>query len=240
MTTARPRLHLLAIVATLGLALSGCAAITSSTSEGGGNEPDIQVEDEGLPTAEDLGAEDDGGAVTSGVCAPGEPDCEDMVVEGDGGSVSSGMCAEDTPDCEDMIVNSDGSAAGSCLAGDEDCTDESYGGGDVARAVRLSDEVAQGEELQAAERGATSGATGRVIQEAALVDDDTVRLVVIGSPCMLVEDVLVDESPGEVRVLVLAGQDATVEACTEQGLSWSVDIDLDQPMGDRILLDLAG
>ena len=64
--------------------------------------------------------------------------------------------------------------------------------------------------------------------------------MIIGNPCMLIEDVLVTESPDEVRVLVLAGQDATTEGCDDEGLWWSVDIDLDTPLGDRALLDLAG
>lgn len=172
---------------------------------------------DGLPTTDDRGAE-----------TADEP-------------MTSGMCAEDEPDCEDTIVGdseTEAGAAGSCLAGDEDCTDESYGGQDVARPVLLSDGIE--EETTTAERGSTSGATGATIERAVLVDDDTVRLVFVGSPCTLVEDVLVTESPAEVRVLVLTGQDATVEACQDEGLWLTIDLDLAEPLGDRTLLDLAG
>lgn len=169
------------------------------------------ADDAALPTADDLGAE--GTPATSGLCVEDEPDCQDTVVDGD-------------------------PAAGSCLAGDPNCTDESWDGQDVTRPVPLVMDIQ--EETTPAERGATSGATGAVIEQAALVDEDTVRLVVIGSACTLVEDVLVTEGDDEVRVLVLTGQDATVEACEDEGLWLTIDIDLDAPLGDRQLLDLAG
>lgn len=169
-----------------------------------------------LPAAGDLGADTGDQPATSGMCVEGEPDCDDTVA----------------------IDTGSGSAAGSCLAGDEDCTDESYGGQDVTRPVPLVQDIQ--EETAEAARGATSGASGTVVEQAALVDADTVRLVVIGSACTLVEDVLVTESPAEVRVLVLTGQDATVEACEDEGLWLHVDIDLAEPLGDRALLDLAG
>ena len=230
MTTLPHRTHLLVAASVLGLVLAGCAGTTTTTDPVGNAD--------GLPTAEDLGAEDDGGAVTSGMCAQDEPDCQDTIVE-DGGEVSSPVCAPDAPDCEEMVVTPDG-AAGSCLAGDEDCTDESHDGQDVARPVRLVDGLDEQEEVTPATRGATDGASARRIEQATLLDEDTVRLAVIGNPCMLVEDVLVTESPAEVRVLVLAGLDATVEACEDVGLWWSVDVDLDRPLGDRTLQDLAG
>lgn len=167
-----------------------------------------------LPTAEDLGAE--GEPTTSGLCAEGEPDCEDTI----------------DPNA------SAGGAAGSCLVGDEDCTDESYDGQDVARPLPVAT-TADGEAVPAT-RGETSGATGRRIEHAALIDDDTLELVVIGSRCMLVQDVLVTESPEEVRVLVLGGQDASVDECEDEGVSYAVTVDLEAPLGTRTLLDLAG
>lgn len=156
-----------------------------------------------------------------------------------GEPVTSGMCAEGEPDCDDTPVSDVGSsgAAGSCLAGDPDCTDESYGGQDVTRPVPL---VAAIDDIRFAARGATSGATGRPMLQATLVDDDTLQLVVRGSPCMLIEDVVVTESPAEVRVLVLGGRDAAVETCQEGASTWAVEVDLDAPLGDRALLDLAG
>ena len=198
--------HLPLLVAALAtsLALAACAGPADDTA--------------GLPTAEDLGADE----------AP----------------VTSAMCVEDEPDCEDMIDPATGAPAGdaaaSCLVGDPDCTDESFDGQDVTRPVPLADALPDDEDVQPAQRGTTDGATGRFIEQAALVDDDTVRLVVIGNRCMLVEDVLVIESPEEVRIMVLGGQDASVEACEDEGLSWSVDVDLDAPLGTRTLLDISG
>ena len=57
---------------------------------------------------------------------------------------------------------------------------------------------------------------------------------------MLVQDVLVTESPEEVRVLVLGGQDASVDECEDEGVSYAVTVDLEAPLGTRTLLDLAG
>lgn len=168
----------------------------------------------GLPTAEDLGVE--GEPATSGMCAEGEPDCQDTI----------------DPNA------SSGGAAGSCLAGDEDCTDESYDGQDVARPLPVA--TTTDGEATPATRGETSGATGRRIEHAALVDEDTLELVVVGNRCMLVQDVLVTESADEVRVLVLGGQDAGVDACEDEGVSYAVTVDLDAPLGTRTLLDLAG
>lgn len=159
--------------------------------------------------------------------------------------LKSSVCApSSTEECDDTVVQTPAPvgpatdpAAGSCLAGDEGCTDESYGGQDVARPVPLADAPSGAER---ATRGATSGATGHVIEHAHLVDEDTLELTIGDNPCMLVQDVLVQESDTEVRVLVLAGQDATVDGCIEPYIQFTIEVDLAAPLGERTLLDLAG
>ena len=222
--------HVTVVVATLSIALAACGGDTTDAA--------------GLPTAEDLGVGEgqpldpveepvgagDDAPVTSGMCAAEQPDCQD--------TIDSSICApSSTEGCDDVEVQPADPAAGSCLAGDPDCTDESYGGQDVARPVPLSSEPSGAEP---AARGATSGATAHRIEHAHLVDPDTLEVTIGDNPCMLVEDVLVEESPDEVRVLVLAGQDASVDGCIEPYVPFTVQIDLSQPMGERTLLDLAG
>lgn len=165
---------------------------------------------------------DDTGGETAGMCAAEEPDCDDMIVTGDGDTGSD---------------TDDSGAAGSCLAGDQDCTDESYGGQDVARPIPLSGSPSDAERI---EPGPTSGATGRQVTAAHLAGDAVLELSFGGGACDLLEDVVVEESPGEVRVLVLSGMDASVDACTQQVVQWSTEVQLDAPLGDRQLLDLAG
>ena len=156
--------------------------------------------------------------------------------------VTSGMCAAEEPDCQDTIEpDEEGAggdpAAGSCLAGDPDCTDESHGGQDVARPVPLTGQASDAERI---ERGDTGGATGRMVTAAHLLDETTLELTFEGGACDLLEDVVVTESPGEVRVLVLSGMAASVDACTQQIVRWSTEVALEQPLGDRTLLDLGG
>lgn len=133
--------------------------------------------------------------------------------------------------------NAGGAAAGSCLAGDTNCTDESYDGQDVARPVALSDALP--EAAAEIERGESNGATGHAI-EAVIADGDTLGIAFSGGACDVLQDVLVTESDTEVRILVLAGVEASVETCTMQIVAWSTEITLDTPLGDRTILDLAG
>lgn len=125
----------------------------------------------------------------------------------------------------------------SCLAGDEDCVDESNGGGDVTRPILLAD---QPSDAPAIERGPTAGATGRIISNAYLVDETTLQLTFDAGSCDRVEDVLVTESETEVRVMVLSAQSTDVETCAAVIQPWSIEVTLDAPLGDRELLDLAG
>lgn len=227
--TTRPRAtRLLVVAAALSLALSACGG-TDDTG--------------GLPTADDLG----------GDSATGQPDEQaDQPIDEQEPPTTSGMCSAEEPDCQDTVDTVDtvepgdgkpeggDPAAGSCLAGDEDCTDESYGGQDMARPIPLAGSPSDAERI---ERGATSGATGRHVTAAYLAGDTTLELTFEGGACDLLEDVVVEESTGEggeVRVLVLSGMDASVDMCTQQIMPWSTEVELDTPLGDRQLFDLSG
>ncbi len=181
-----------------------------------------------------------GSADTTGEgVAEGEPNPAAACLEGD-------TSCDDTPDTmgdaagDEALVDpaEGGAASGSCLAGDADCTDESYGGQDVARIIDKSDERS-GAPIIA--RGATSGASGRFIEQVGVLENDTLlEITFTGGACDLVEDVLVTESDTEVRLLVLSAQDATIEMCTAEVKSWAIDITLDAPLGGRTLTDLSG
>lgn len=213
--TIRPRAaRLLGVTAALSLALTACGGDSATDQPDG--QADQSVDEQETP-------------VTSALCTTADPDCEDTI--------------------EDGVTDP---AAGSCLADDEDCTDESYAGDDVARPIPLTDSPSDAERIA---RGATSGATGRPVTAAHLITDTTVELTFEGGACDLLEDVVVEESPGEggeggergqggeggeVRVLVLTGMDAEVDMCTQQIVQWSIEVELQAPLSDRQLLDLAG
>lgn len=129
-----------------------------------------------------------------------------------------------------------GSAAGSCLAGDPDCTDESFDGQDVARAVPLSDELP---ESQDARKGESSGASAQVL-DVVTNDGTTLGLAWQGGACDVVQDVMVMEDEAEVRVMVLAGPEQGVDACTMQLVTWSTEVELAADLGTRTVVDLAG
>jgi hypothetical protein len=161
-------------------------------------------------------------------CLEGATDCDDAV------AVAAGDPMVDPP----MVDPPGSGAAGeSCLAGDADCTDESYSGQDVARFVDTSDERSGAPQTA---RGATVGATGRFIEQVGVLEGETLlEITFTGGACDLVEDVLVVESDTEVRLLVLSAQDASVEMCTSQIVTWAIDIRLDVPLDGRVLMDIS-
>jgi hypothetical protein len=184
-------------------------SLTLAGCAGGANVTDGAAEDAPNPAA---------------ACLEGATDCDDAV----GGAADDPMV--------DPPVS--GAAGESCLAGDADCTDESYSGQDVARFVDASEERSGAPQIA---RGATVGATGRFIEQAGVLEGETLlEITFTGGACDLVEDVLVVESDTEVRVLVLSAQDASVEMCTAQLVTWAIDIRLDAPFGGRGLADLSG
>ncbi len=167
------------------------------------------------------------------------------IAEGEPNSAAD--CETDAPECNDtgemagdepMVDPAQGGAAGSCLAGDEGCTDESFDGQDVARHVDKSEERSGATQIA---RGTTTGASGRFIEQVAVLDGETLlEITFSGGACDLVEDVLVMESDTEVRLLVLSATDASVEMCTAEVVTWAIDITLDAPLGGRALTDLSG
>jgi len=219
MTTRHRSLAALAATASLALVLTGCAGSTDVTGTG-----DQSLEEQGITEGE---------PTSSAVCAPDTPDCEDTTVLDPADDVAAADCESDAPDCQDTVDP----AAGSCLAGDADCTDESYDGQDVTRPVLLADASSGATTIEA---GTSSGATGQIISNAYAVDDMTLELTFDGRSCDVLEDVLVTESDTEVRLLVLAGQSADAEMCTAEVVQWTTTVALSAPLGDRLLLDLAG
>jgi hypothetical protein len=204
-------LRRLAVAAVAALALAACGGAAGDDTAAGD-----ATDEEVLDTSETLPPNDgDEPPLTSGMCAEGEPDCQDTIADGAAA----------------------GGAAGSCLAGDEDCTDESYGGQDVTRPVPLAPESSGAPAL---EEGLARDATGAPIDAVYAVDETTLEVTFTAGTCHLLQDVLVDESPAEVRLLVLAGMDPAVEMCTADVRQWTTTVDLAGPLGDRAVLDLAG
>jgi hypothetical protein len=158
--------------------------------------------------------------------------------DGDQPPAPMGMCAEGEPDCVDTMTDGDatGGASSACLAGAEDCADDPSNGVDVARPIPLTDVLPDGLPL---ERGTTDGATGAPL-DAATADGATLGLAVRGGGCTVLEDVLVIESDTEVRVLALTGDDVEAADCPAVEELYTFEVTLDAPLGDRVLLDLAG
>lgn len=217
------------VAAILSLVLAACGGTGGTDGTDGTGAAD-------LPSTDDLVAGDreqsadpveDEPPATSSMCTAEEPDCQDTIAPG-----------EESGGKDEGHKDSEGSgAADSCLAGDPDCTDESHEDQDVARPIPLSGSPSGAQRI---EPGPTSGAGGSEIVAVHLVDDATLEVTFFGGACDRLEDVVVTESPGEVRLLVLSGMDTTVEVCTMQLVQWSTEVALDQPLGDRTVLDLAG
>jgi hypothetical protein len=189
------------------------AAALSLTLAGCAGQVDVAAEDAPNPAA---------------ACLEGATDCDDAV---------AGAAGDPMVDPPVVDPPGSGGAAESCLAGDADCTDESYSGQDVARFVDTSDERSGAPQTA---RGATVGATGRFIEQVGVLEGETLlEITFTGGACDLVEDVLVVESDTEVRLLVLSAQDASVEMCTSQIVTWAIDIRLDVPLDGRVLMDLS-
>lgn len=203
------------LLAGLALALAACGGTTGTSDEGA------------LPTADELGD-----------CPPDATDCgpdvlDDPAAEGGDGGEMAGMCAAGEPDCVDTVDP----AAGTCLAGTPDCADDPSNGQDMARQMPVGAEPPSGEPLP---DGTSDMAQGAVLSQVGLVDDTTLRVQLDAGACDVLQDVVVQESDTEVRLLVLVGPEQGVEACTEQVVSYVLDVALDAPLADRAVLDLGG
>lgn len=207
------RFRLLAVAAVLAAAVAACGTDGADDAASGGDPTPTEGATAPLPTDPDA----DGDGLVSGVCAEGEPDCEDTIVSDDDGTA--------------------GGASGSCPVGDEDCTDESFGGQDVARPIPVSSAPLEGEDAVV---GVTSGARPTQVLGAHLLADTTLQIGFGGNPCAIVESVEVVESPDQVRLLLLTGQDPSVDACIESYVEYRTNVELDEPLGDRTVLDLSG
>lgn len=219
------------LLAAVALTLAACgdttdpADVTASCLEGSTEQ---ECEDVGTGAPDDPDETDD----------TEEPDDTSDAVRGDE-PMTSDMCAADQPDCIDTVEPDDSDAAdGTCLAGAEDCADDPSNGEDVARPVPLTDTAPDAAVLPEGESDAASGST---ITSAHLQDDGrTLSLTINGGACDVLQDVVLQESDAEVRLLVLSGMDREVEACTQQIVTWRVDVELSSPLGQRTVADLAG
>lgn len=175
-------------------------------------------------TADDTGSQDPIGGLPTADATDGDP--------------ASGSCLAGDEDCTDESTGLEGDAAsGSCLAGDEGCTDESYSGQDVTREVVVGDELPTAEEVK---RGEARDATGRTIDMVVPQDDGTLGIAFTAGACDVVQDVLVQESDTEVRLLVLSGIEMSVDMCTQQLVQYTTVVTLEAPLGERTVLDISG
>lgn len=213
--TTTPWLRLVAVAAVLGTVLAACGSDGVADDPSGSDRSPTEA-DTAAPLPTDTDPDED--APVSGACAEDEPDCTDTIDPGgDDGST--------------------GGASGSCPVGDENCTDESFGGQDVTRPVPLSAAPLEGEDAIV---GVTSGARPTQVIAAHLLADTTLQIGFGGNPCAVVQAVEIVESPEEVRLLLLTGMDPSVDACIESYVEYRTNVELDEPLGDRTVLDLSG
>lgn len=186
------------------------------------------------------GTAEDGGGTDDTTSEQSAPDVEGDDATADGTPGTDEMCAQGATDCDDAFGPDDragAGSAGSCPAGDDDCTDESYDGQDVARPLPLASEPLTGEEATV---GATDGATATTLTGAHLLEDRLLQVSFDGDPCTVVEDVVVTSTPDEVRLLVLTGHEAGTDACIQSLVQYTTTVELDEPLGDRTVVDLGG
>lgn len=216
------------LLAGLVLALAACGGTTDAppdpadpgaADEQLGDCPPDET-DCGPDVLEDPAAED---------CEATVVDCDDTAPDGE----VAGMCAEDQPDCVDTIDPN----TSTCLAGEPDCADDPSNGLDMARPMPVGVDPPQGEPLPS---GSSDMAQGAVLSQVGVVDDSTLRVQLDAGACDVLQDVVVQESPEEVRLLVLVGPEQGTDACTQQVVTYVVDVALDAPLADRAVLDLGG
>lgn len=168
---------------------------------------------------------------TSGT--PGTPGDEGALPTTEQSGGTAGTCVDGEPGCVDSVDPD----ATTCLAGEPDCADDPSNGQDVAVPIPVGAEPPSGEPLPS---GTSDVAQGAMLTGVGAVDDTTLRVQLDGGACDVLQDVVVQESDDEVRLLVLVGPEQGVEACTQQVVTYVTDVALDAPLGDRAVLDLGG
>jgi len=230
----RPTLALAGLALALALAACGGTTDTPTDPAGEGELPSAEQLGDCLPDETDCGpdAPEDPAAEDPAAedCEVTVVDCNDAVEEGE---QVAGMCAEGEPDCVDTIDPN----TSTCLAGAEDCADDPSGGQDMARPLLVGVEPPDGEPLPS---GTSDMAQGVMLSQVGVVDDTTLRVQLDAGACDVLQDVVVQESDTEVRLLVLVGPERGGDACTQQVVTYVVDVALDAPLADRAVLDLGG
>jgi hypothetical protein len=69
----------------------------------------------------------------------------------------------------------------------------------------------------------------------AQVDGDVVRLTYVGSECR--DDVSVDVEEDRRQVVLTVRETVRARSCSDVGVAYEVEVRLDRPLGDRVLVD---
>ena len=143
-----------------------------------------------------------------------------------GGDTGGGMamCIEGVPDCDDMVVVPGGDEPVGHDAGDDPLTDPA-----PDAQIVVPDPNAVGLRARPFDR-ATVGDDGRTV---------TIDFVSGVEPCYVLGRIAVDEGPNAVRITLFEGHLASGEdvACIDLGVFKTTSITLDEPLGDRTIVD---
>jgi hypothetical protein len=176
-----------------------------------------------------------GVAAVAAAQAPSPPAPEPMPVEDPGSGGGMAMCVEGVPDCDDMIVLPDpGTGAGmddptaSCPVGTPDCVDTPMG--------------PPGEPQVVTPTPGMSNVRARPFDTATVGDDGTTVTIDFVSgvePCYVLDHVDVAYGTDAVTITLFEGSDpeAGDVACIEIGVFKRTIVTLDEPLGDRTIVD---
>lgn len=155
--------------------------------------------------------------------------------------------------CGGTDVASDGAggdappAAGMCAPGVTDCVDTVVDGEDRSGDERMAPDIPVVADFDAGDPEIVTPEPGRafeaapVLLESAVVDADRVVVSFWGGvdPCFVADTLEVVESDTEVVVTLTAGPagDPATISCIAMAQLYGVQIQLDAPLGDRLLLD---
>lgn len=202
--------HTIALIGLLAVVLAACGAASVD-------------QESSLPTAPGI--------------AVGEPH-PDAPGDLEQGGPIMGTCLPDTPDCADMGVDPPAPTDGRCLPEDPDCLDTS---GPIEEPGEPSaDPVTAYRPVEP--EGDVAG-EGTSVPGDVLLDVDGNRIEVgfwMGvQDCYAVEDVDVSETDEAVSVDIVVAARSEDRACTDLAEARSVSVELDAPLGDRVL-DVGG